>query len=479
VLAKRAKSAVLWSAADIFLRQGLAFCISIALARLLSPQEFGTIALLYLFTGIANAFVDSGFSAALIQRQDVTHTDESTVFWFNLAMGLSAATALWAAAPTISAFYDLPILIPLVWLMALNVFLSSAGAIHGTLLTKRLDFRTQMKIGAIATICAGVVAVALALNGYGIWALAAQSLISTLTTTFLLWAFNSWRPTFTFSCASARSLFGFGGYLFASGLLDITYSRIYTLLIGKFYSVQELGFYSRADEIKQLPVGVLSGILGRVAFPIFSSVADDKARLRRGVQMALRGVMFISVPSMLGLAAIAEPLVLALLGDQWRPAALFVQILALAGIFYPLHVINLNVLKAQGYSNLFFRLEIAKKVIGAVLISCGALFGVMGIAWSQVLVGAIGFLLNAHYTKRYLNYGPLAQLRDCLPVVGVSLLMAAGVFGASDHWNGIPLLKLIVAVLAGAAFFLALCWGFKLTALQEAMKLLPRKERDF
>ena len=246
-LKTKALSATLWSGADILMRQGLQFGISIALARLLSPEEFGTIALLYLFTGIASAFVDSGFSSALIQRQDITHTDESTVFWFNLAIGALVAISLWAAAPLIARFFVLPVLLPLTGLLALNIFLSALGSIHGTLLTKHLNFRVQMKIGAFSSLISGAIAITMAYYGYGVWALAAQTLAATILTTLLLWCLSPWRPALVFSKRSVRELFGFGGYMLASGLLDIIYNRAYTLLIGHFFGVKKLGFYNRAD----------------------------------------------------------------------------------------------------------------------------------------------------------------------------------------------------------------------------------------
>jgi O-antigen/teichoic acid export membrane protein len=478
MLKQKAKSAVLWSGADILLRQGLQFGISIALARMLSPEEFGTVALLYLFTGIASAFVDSGFSAALVQRQNVTHTDESTVFWFNLGVGLVMAAALAAAAPAIAGFFDKPILVPLTWVMALNIFISALGSVHGTLLNKRLDFRTQMKIGALTTVFSGGIAVTLAWHGFSVWALAAQTVTSSIVTTILLWHFCIWRPKWAFSVNSVRQLFGFGGYMLASSILDIGYNRIYTLLIGKFYGASELGFYNRADNTKQLPVGVLTGILSRVSFPIFSAAAQDNAQLRRGVQLALRGMMLLNVPIMLGLAAVAHPVVLVLFGAKWLPAVPIMQVLCIGGIFWPLHVINLNVLMAQGYSHLFFKLEIIKKIGGSLFLIVGTVYGVMGIAWSQAAFGVVAFFINAHYSGKHLGYGATDQMRDFLPTLAVSMVMAAIVY-----WIGAALPDTLVAVLlgiqvlTGGLAFLGLGWAIRLTALNDAFQLLSKKNK--
>lgn len=468
----RAISATLWSGADIFLRQGLQFVVSIVLARLLSPEEFGTIALLYLFTGLASAFVDCGLSAALIQRQDITRTDESTVFWFNLAMGAIVALALWGAAPAIAVLYKLPILAPLTAVMALNIVLGALGSIHGILLTKRLDFRTQMKVGAITTLISGSAAIYMAMNGYGVWTLAAQTVVATSATTALLWVFNPWRPALVFSLVSARRLFAFGGYMLVSGLLDTAYNRMYSLLIGIFYSVRELGLYNRADSMKQLPSGMLTSILGRVAFPIFSAAASDKVQLRRGFQLALRGMMLINVPMMLGMAAVAEPLVLTLFGDKWLPAVTAMQVLCLGGILWPLHVINLNVLMAQGHSNLFFRLEVTKKLLGMALLAVGTFYGVMGIAWSQVVFNVLGFAVNAHYTKRHLNYGAVAQTLDFLPTLVITIIMALSIHWGRAQIKMDPAWELIILSTTGALIFLVLSWIFHLAALQDALDLL-------
>lgn len=444
---------------------------------MLSPEEFGTIALLYLFTGIASAFVDSGFSAALVQSQDVTHTDESTVFWFNLAVALIMALSLAASAPAIAGFFNREILVPLTQVLALNIFISALGSVHITLLNKRLDFKTQMKIGAVTTVISGGMAIVLAWKNYGVWALAVQIVSASLVTTALLWFSSSWRPIWVFSRDSVKRLFGFGGYMLVSGLLEIAYNRIYTLLIGKFYGVQELGFYNRADSTKQLPVGVLAGIMGRVAFPIFSAVAHDVFQLKKGVRFALRSMMLVNVPMMLGLAAVAEPLTLVLFGEKWLPAVPIMQVLCIAGVFWPLHVINLNALMAQGHSYLFFRLEVIKKISGTLFLLIGASYGVMGIAWSQAGFGIVAFLINAYYSGKHFSYGTTDQIRDFLPSIMVSTVMAALVYGVGLVWRKnefifLLFLQLIIAI----SIFMFLCYFFKIASMADIRTLIEKKK---
>ena len=474
MLKQRALEATIWSGADIFLRQALQFGVTIVLARLLTPSDFGTIALLALFTGIAVVLMDGGFSAAIIQCQDVDHTDESTVFWFNLGIGTAVALGLCAVAPAIAWFYRMPVLKPLTFVLALTVFVGALGAIHSTLLSKRLDFRTQMKVGVLATIASGGTAVVMALKGYSVWALAMQAVVMTGVTTSLLWLFNPWRPEWLFSRASARKLFGFGGYHLASTLLEIIYSRLYTLLIGKLYGTRELGFYANADATKQMPGGFLTSVLARVAFPMFSAAAQDKAQLRRGMQLSIRGMMLLNVPMMLGIAAVAEPLVRVLFGAQWLLAVPILRVLCLAGVLYPLHAINLQVLLAQGHSRLMFRLEVIKKVLGVALIGAGAFYGVMGIAWSQVAFSVVAVAINTHYTRRFIDYGAASQMGDLVPIVCVASLMAAILYVIGVYWHPAPFIGLSVMSAGGALLFLGIAWLAGLDALNDVVALFRR-----
>lgn len=460
----------------MLLRQGLTFGVTIVLARLVTPAEFGTIGLLALFAGIASAFVDSGFSSALIQRQDVTHTDESTVFWFNLLAGVVVALLLWLSGPWIAGFYELPVLEVLVSLLAVNVLISALGAIHATLLTKHLNFKVQMKISGLATGIAGIVAILLAIQGYGIWALAAQIIITTLLTTALLWVFHSWRPAFVFSVVSVRKLFGFGGYLMLAGLLDVMYTRLYSLIIGKVYSVAELGHFNRADGVRQMPLGLMGSVISRVAFPVFSMAAGEPDKLRQGVRFSIRVIMFINIPVMMGISAVAAPLVEALFGAAWVPAAPLLSVLALASIFWPLHVINLQVLKAQGHSALFFRLELIKKVVGTLFLVAGSLYGVIGMVYGILASGLASFYINAYYTRVFLQYGAWQQTKDFLPVLAITAPMAVLVGWMGHVWNATAWVELPVLSLLGAAIFLVLVYLARLPHLSELLGALKKRK---
>ncbi|MGJ0490389.1 lipopolysaccharide biosynthesis protein [Methylobacter sp.] len=500
-LTHKSLSAVLWSGADVFLRQGLQFFVSILLARLLSPEEFGLLAILSIFTGIATLFIDSGLNSALIQRQDISRKDESTVFFFNLAAGLLVALALclsapWIAAffeqpalqeknhgmastlfstPWIASFFEQPVLQSLTYVMALNLFVGSFGSIQGVLLTKALDFKTLMKTNAVASLLSGALAVFLAWKGFGVWSLALQILVSTLISVTLLWLWHPWRPQWIFSLVSLRSLFRFGGFMLLSGLLDTLYTRLYSVIIGKLYSARELGFYTRADNIQQLPVGVLTNVLNRVAFPVFSAAAADKARLALGMRKVLRIIMLFNIPAMLGLMAVAEPLVITLIGEKWLPSVPILQVLCLAGMMWPLHVLNLNVLMAQGHSNLFFRVEILKKIIAIIAIVIASFHGVLAIAWSQVVASVLCFPINAHYTGIFLGYSAWKQTLDILPYLAVSVLMISAIWPIHIYFTFHPAAQLGLMTGLGAFVYLLACRLFRLTAFNESWTLLVRR----
>lgn len=457
------------------MRQGLQFAVAIVLARLLSPEEFGTVALLYLFTGIAFALVEGGFSSALVQQPEGTHTDESTVFWINLVMGGLMTLLLWMIAPWIAGFYKIPVLAPLARVLALTVLIDALGSVHRAVIGKKLEFKTFMKISASATVISASLAIMMALKGYGLWALAAQMVATSVITTTLLWYFSGWRPKWEFSFDSAKKLFGFGSFLMLAGLLDVAYTRIYTLLIGKLYGVRDLGFYSRADNTKQIPVDILSNTLGSATFPIFSSAANDIEKLRRGMQLSVRGAMLINIPMMLGLLVTSTHVITVLFGEKWLPSVSILQILCLVGLLWPLHVLNLNVLKALGHSKLFFRLEVIKKIIGVVLLLLGVPYGMHGIAWSQVIFGVVSFWINAFYTQRFLRYGFFNQIKDFLPILIVSLIMAFVVYWMGEHTQGSSFRILPLQVITGGGVFVVLCMIFRIKSFQDTRDLLLRR----
>lgn len=465
---RQARKAVFWSGLESVLTQGFSFGFGIAMARLLAPDEFGTIALLYLFTGIATVITDAGFGSALIQNQDTTPDDESTVFWFNVACGACAATVLCLLGPSIARFYDTPILRPLTLLMAGNLWVSSFCTVHSSLLTKQLDFRAHLRVSVLAIISSGIIGISLAVAGWGVWALAWQALTYSLVSAILFWLTSSWRPRMVFRIASLQKLFRFGGFLFASAVIDTIYLRLYTLFIGKLYGATTLGYYDRASQTQLLPQTLLSRIVNRVAFPVYSAVQNDSAKLRTGVLLSIESVTLFAVPIAFGLAVTAKEVISVVFGERWNPAVPILQILAFTGLLYPLHVINLSVLKAQGYSRLFFRLELIKKSIGCSLLIVGSNFGVQGIAISTLLASIASYGINSWYTGKYLDLGFLRQTRTIAPILAAGFLMALAVKCVSGLTSGPDLQQLLVKVAIGMTFWCVVCvtcWRRQLTQI--------------
>ena len=468
MLKQKALTATLWSGADMLLRQFLRFGVSVVLARLLSPGQFGTVAMLALFTGLAAAFVDSGFSSALIQRQDITRRDESTVFWFNLGVAALVGAALWASGPLIAGFYNNPLLTPLAAAFGVNLAISALGSVQNALLIKRLDFRTGFKIGIVSVVGSSVIAIAMAAKGFGVWALVAQVLSTTALSTIMVWVWSPWRPEFAFSAASLRRLFAYGGYILAAGLLNQVCTQLNTLVIGKLYSAPALGQYSRADTTQQVPMGMVTGLVMRVGFATFAAAAADVERLRRGFRQMLSSVVLVNTPVMLGIAATAKPLVLVVFGEKWRPAIALLQVLCLGGLLAPFSLINLELLMALGRSKELLRLRIVQQTLTVALLLATAPFGIVAIAWSQVALGICQLFLNGYLTGVHLKYNVFQQVMDNLPTLSIAVVMAAGVVLLGRYLNHPTALNLGIQVATGGAVFVALCAAFRVPAFLEA-----------
>ena len=463
---------VFWSLLERVGQQGIQAVIFIILARLLLPAQFGLIAMLTIFMAIAQAFLNSGFGSALIQKKDATHVDSCSIFYFNIVVGIVAAGLLCLAAPWIAAFYEEPALTALTRFLSLNLVINSFALIQSTLLVKHVDFKTQLKVSITATIISGIIGVTLAYRGFGVWSLAIQSVTSTLFSTVLLWFFNNWRPSLVFSFAALKSMFTFGSRLLFSSLIDTVFRNIYLVVIGKIFTATDLGFYSRAKSCIRLSAENLTLSVSRVTFPVFSKVQDDISRLKRGVQKALTTLVFLNFPLMTGLLLIAKPLVLVLLTEKWAPCVPYLQLLCVMGLLYPLHVINLNVLMAKGRSDLFLRLEVLKTILVVIAIAISYRWGITAMIYGQICVSILGYYLNSYYTGRLIGYPLREQVVDLLPYLGMAVAMGIGVhcIGLLPFPNNWTLL--ISQVLAGVIIYVALNRIFRTSAFSEIVDLL-------
>jgi O-antigen/teichoic acid export membrane protein len=460
-----------WSFLDRGGEQGVRFVVAIVLARKLIPEQFGLIAMLMVFIALARTFIDSGFGSALIQKKEITHEDECSVFYFNIALSIGLAGLLCLVAPWIAAFYNAPLLTPLTRVLSIKLVTGSFGIVHMTLLSKRLDFKTRLKVRLISTLSSGVVGITMAYSGYGVWSLAGQQLTSSLMSTLFLWVLCSWRPSLIFSLRALRGMFDFGSKLLVSGLIDTFFKHIYVIIIGKIFTPMELGYFGRAKGFQQLPLTNLTIPVKSVAFPIFSTIQDDKERLKRGAREAITGLVLLNFPIMIGLAVVAKPLINVLLTAKWVPCVPYLQLLCVVGLMYPLHLINVNVLTAQGRSDLFLRLEIVKKILIVIAIAITFRWGVTGLIWGQIVQSLIAYYLNTHYTGKLLKYPFWEQVVDVLPYLGTAVLMGAAVYAVRLAPIENQLALLIGQVATGVVVYTTLCNWFRLAAFKNAVSI--------
>jgi|SRR6185437_1154294 len=454
-LETRAANAAWWSTLEILARYGVQFVVMVVLARLLTPDDFGLIAMLLVFTSIGTLLVDSGFGAALIQRQQTTADDETTVFVFTMVVGVATALVLALSAPAIAAFFDQPKLIDLTRVMAVVLPLGAFGAVPDALLTMKLNFKARARAEATASLCSGIVAIVLALQGFGVWSLAWQGIVSIGVRGLLLWVYSGWRPRGSYRGASFRSLFGFGGYMLLSSLLSAVAVRLQSLMIGKLFDSSALGYYTLAQNTQSAPSSFMGQVLSRVGLPVFSTLAHDREKLVAALRSSLRMAMFLFVPCMVGIAVVARPLIDMLYGARWGNAAPILSVLALGAALWPVHVLNLAAISAQGRSDLFLRLEVIKQVAGIALVLVFAHWGPLAIAWSVLLSGIFSAGLNTYYSERLLGYGWFAQLADQWPTLALSTT-AAALGWAVMHWSRPGTLAMLAAIIVSAATYLIL-----------------------
>ena len=470
----KAVHGVFWSSVDRFASQGISFCFSIVLARILAPKDYGVVAMIVIFIAIAQAFVDSGFSNALIRKPDLKERDLSTAFYFNIVVGLVCYAILFAASPFIADFYNTPILSPIIKVEALGVVFNSLCVVQRATFTKRVDFKTQAKVSIICTIVSGLVGVCLAYGGYGVWSLVVQTTLGTLVNCILLWLFSKWHPTLTFCRESFRYLWGYGSKLLASGLLDTAYNNIYPIVIGKFYSPAQLGLFSRAQSYSSLLSSNITGVLQRSTFPVLSLIQDDDERLRCNYRRLLRVSAYIIFPLMIGLAALARPLIITMITAKWEACVIYLQVICFSMMWYPIHAINLNLLQVKGRSDLFLRLEIIKKALGVSIMCVTIPMGVLAMCCGMVCSSFLCLIINTYYTGKLIHVGYFRQMRDLLPIFAAALVMGATAYAATLPFET-QAVKLIAGFLAGALAYLAISIVFKFPEFQEIKSIVLKK----
>lgn len=465
---------VLWSSVERFSVQGVHFLVMIVVARLLAPKDFGLVGMLAIFMAVSQSIIDSGFSQALIRKQDRSDIDQCTVFYFNIVVSLAVYLILFAIAPLVADFYNEPQLISLMRVLCLMVVINSMAVVQRAIYTATLNFKTQAKATFMAAIVSGVVGIAFAWLGFGVWALVWQQLSSAITNTLLLWWYSSWRPRLIYSWKSFRELFAFGSNLLISGLLETVYNNIYQIVIGKIYTASSLGFFTQAKQISAFPSSNINGIIGRVTYPVLSSIQNDDERLATNYRKLLRMSAFIIFPLMCGLAGVSRPLINILLGSKWDFSATLLVPICMAMMWYPVHAINLNLLKVKGRSDLFLRLEIIKKILGVSMLVATAPFGLVVMCYGTIINSIIALIINTFYTGKLIHVGFVRQMRDLSFTLLLSLAMFAIVhvltFLTENYY-----LQLSLGVIVGIFFFCVVCYVVKPEEITFVKTIIKKK----
>lgn len=467
----RAVSAVWWSGAEIAVRYGVQFVVTIILARLLAPADFGLIAMLLVFTTLAALLAEGGLGSALIQRQNTTADDETTAFIATLSVACLLATVLGLAAPWIARFYSEPRLVALLRVLVWVLPLGALATVPHALLSKRLDFKTRVGAEVCASVGSATLALWLAWRGYGASSLVWQAVSGAALRALSLWALAGWHPKGRFRLDALSRLLGFGGFLLLAGTLSMGAVRLQSLMIGRLFDARTLGFYALAQDTQQAPAQLVTSLLNRVGLPVFSSVAVNAEHLASVFGLALRVSMFLFFPAMVCLAVTAQPLVQILYGSAWTPAGPLLVPLALAASLWPLHVLNLAALSACGRTDVILRLEVMKAAISVPLVLAAAIIGVEAVAWSVLAGSVASMLINTMPARSLLRYGAWEQLSDLLPIVVASAL-AGGLAWWSGSFVSKPFAKFAVICSLMFGIYIALCAAFRLRGFDEFIRFI-------
>lgn len=442
-----------WSAIDNVAQYGVTFIVSIVLARLLSPDDYGLIGLIGIFTAVCNTLINAGFTTALIRKKDVTDDDYNTVFIVNLVMSLLLYGIIFFCSPLIAGFFQREELVWLTRVSSLGMILGALSLVQQTRLTKRIDFKSQTKITIIASTSSGIIGILLAFLKFGVWALVAQALSSHMIRTALLWHVNKWIPQLNFSKNSFHELFGFGWKMMVSGCIDTVWKELYQFVVGTFYSPATLGQYTRAKHFSQLLSSNLTSVVQRVTYPVLSSIQDDKTRMASAYRKMIKTTMFVTSICCFFLGAVSEPLIHCLIGAKWHEAAIYLPLICINGSTYPLHAINLNMLQVQGRSDLFLGLEIIKKIIAVGPLLIGAFWGIIPMLLASIATNIFAYFLNSKYSGKLLGYSSWMQLKDIAPSYGIAFIVSLSVYFLKylpiSNWVILPL----QIILGGIVFY--------------------------
>ena len=449
-------SGLLWSFIDRFASTGITFIVGIVLARLLSPEEFGLIAMLTIFIGISSVFIQSGFNQALIRKVDCTEKDYATVFYFNILVSLVFYAILFLTSGLISDFYDEAILQDLIKVLGLVLLINALTIVQRTIITKRVDFKLLTKISIISSVGSGALGITLATTGFGVWSLVYRQIAQRALEGGLLWYWNEWRPQDNFSKASLKELWAFSGNLFALGIIDTIYNNIYYVIIGKFYPAANLGQFRKADDFRKLPSETLGSVIDRVSFPVLSSIQKNKKQYYSTVERLLKSTMLLSFVLLIGIAAVAPELTVVLMGEQWALAGDYLQILAFAAMFYPLDKLLSSLMKVAGRSELILKLGVIRKFLAVPVMLTAIFIGIKPMLYVMVLYQLVCMVLVSTHAAKYAGLNVVMLFKKITPAFLLSMVMFALMVIAGKMMNISYSGALLIKVGFGAIFIIGL-----------------------
>lgn len=455
--------------------QGISFVLQLFLARLLDPAHYGALSIMVIFINLANVFIQNGFNMALIQNKEADDEDFSSVFWVTLGVSALLFILLYISIPSISAYYQMP---DIVWPFRILIIMLFPGALNSIQIAKvsrEMDFKKVFTSSISGTVISGVVGIILAFYGAGLWALVAQSLLSTALPCFVMWMTVRWRPKFVCNIQRVKVLFTFGWKILVSGLLNAMYEDISSLVIGKKYNASMLGYYNRGKQFPQTLIKSINGTVQSVMLPAMSQKQDDPVQVKKLMRKSITLSSFILFSMMAGLAGIAEPLVTLLLTEKWMPCVPFLKIHCLILAFYPIHSCNLQAINAMGRSDIFLKLEVIKKVIGilALIVAVFCFDSAMAIAMTGVFTTFTSSFINAYPNKKLIQYSYLEQLKDIMPsfIAALAMYFVVWLIHTLDF---VPVITLLIQIPTGVLFYFLLAKIFKMEALSDIMDIAKR-----
>jgi O-antigen/teichoic acid export membrane protein len=444
----KAVTGVFWTGIEKLSVQLIQFTFGIVLARLLSPEDYGVVGMLTIFIAIASTFSDSGFASALIQKQSCSDLDYSTAFYFSFFVSIFCYLFLFLLAPCIADFYKIPLLESVMRVYSLSLIVGAMSSVYQTKLKINLRFKELSLISLFTMLITGIVGLLLAFCGCGVWALVFQSLIGSLFSLLCFVFILRWIPSFQFSRESFSHLWNFGSKLLASGLINTMYANMYALVIGKYFSPSNVGYYNRARQYASLPLQIINDVTVKVNYPVLAKFKDDDEQLLRSYKRLMCVPLYLLYPALIGLALVAEPLVTLMIGEKWLPCVPFLQILCVGYLFTPLTSLNLNLLYVKGRTDLVLKLEFIKKPIAFSILFFTLQYGIYALVIGKSIYEFVAFSINCYYTKKILGYGLIQQLKSLIPIFFNCVLMGLCVYFFMSMFNS-NFLKCLFGVLVG------------------------------